>query len=368
MRVVIDARILRSSTGRYVERLLHYLQDIDRENEYLVLLLRKDFDGWEPKAPNFKKLVSDFPIYSFSEQLAFARQLYSLNADLVHFTMPQQPLLYFRPHVTSVHDLTLLDFRNSRRLGLIQNFFKNTLRPLVFKLALHRFVHSSREIITLTHYTKGRIAAHFNLPPERITVTYAAADRLEAQPTPYAPVENREFLLYVGNAFPYKNIRRLIEAFRALSRPELHLVLAGKKEFFYEELQRWVDAEKIPNVHITGFIPDSELAWLYRNGRAYVFPSLSEGFGLPALEAMQFNLPVASSRATCLPEVYDEAAHYFDPTDLQDMTVKISEVLDDEALRSRLIAAGKRRREKFSWARMAEQTLDVYQRALAGKK
>lgn len=364
MKIAVDARILRTSTGRYVERLLHYLQEIDQENEYVVLLLAKDFDSWEPVNPRFSKAAADFPSYSPDEQLGFAWLLYSLKADLVHFTMPQQPLLYLRPHVTTVHDLTLLEFRHRRKLPFPKGFLINTVRPVVFKAAMHRFVKGSEAIITPTHYVKERVAAMFDLPEERVTVTYEAADRLEAGRVPYEPVAGKEFLLYVGNAFPYKNVRRLIEAFRELGRPDLHLVLAGKKEFFYGELEAWVEAENIPNVHFTGFVSDGELAWLYDNMRAYVFPSLSEGFGLPGLEAMQFGVPVISSRASCLPEVYGEAAHYFDPQDTGDMAAKIADVLDDTALRTRLSEAGSRRVREFSWRRMAEQTLSIYRRAL----
>ncbi len=96
----------------------------------------------------------------------------------------------------------------------------------------------------------------------------------------------------------------------------------------------------------------------------YVFPSLSEGFGLPALEAMQHGAPVASSNATCLPEVYGDAAHYFDPLDVQDMVEKIQQIMDDSDLRKQLIKKGRHQAAKYSWQRMAEQTLEVYQSVL----
>ncbi|MGH7237195.1 MAG: glycosyltransferase, partial [Candidatus Saccharimonadales bacterium] len=97
---------------------------------------------------------------------------------------------------------------------------------------------------------------------------------------------------------------------------------------------------------------------------AYIFPSLSEGFGLPGLEAMMHGAPVVSSSATCLPEIYQGAAHYFDPLNVPEMAAKIAEVLDDEHLRGQLIAAGRLHAASLSWQRTAKQTLAVYQKLL----
>src|SRR5680860_1383161 len=106
-RIAIDARIISTSTGRYVERLLTYLQDIDKENEYLVLVKKKDLDYWKPKNKNFKVVEADFQEFRFLEQIGFLKFLNGLDADLVHFTMPHHPILYRRPFVTTIHDLTM---------------------------------------------------------------------------------------------------------------------------------------------------------------------------------------------------------------------------------------------------------------------
>jgi glycosyltransferase involved in cell wall biosynthesis len=112
-------------------------------------------------------------------------------------------------------------------------------------------------------------------------------------------------------------------------------------------------------------VSEGELRWLYEHCAAYVFPSLSEGFGLPGLEAMVHGAPVVSSNATCLPEVYGDAAHYFDPLNVDDIARKITEVLDNQALRNNLIARGHAQAATYSWRRMAEQTLAVYEACLA---
>jgi glycosyltransferase involved in cell wall biosynthesis len=146
---------------------------------------------------------------------------------------------------------------------------------------------------------------------------------------------------------------------------DLKLVLVGKREYHSKQLQKWIKKNThTESVIFTGFVPDEELKWYYENARAYVFPSLSEGFGLPGLEAMVHGCPVVSSDATCLPEVNGDAAHYFDPLDIQDMATKIDEVISSEPLRKKLIAKGYENAKRFSWRRMATQTLEVYKKVL----
>src|SRR5690606_15944664 len=112
--------------------------------------------------------------------------------------------------------------------------------------------------------------------------------------------------------------------------PKLRLVLAGKKEYYFKQLQKNItDSSVREDIFLPGFVDDAELKWLYENAEMYVLPSLSEGFGLPGLEAMVHGAPVASSNATCLPEVYQDGALYFDPLDTDDMAAKIALLLDN---------------------------------------
>ena len=108
MRIAIDARIINSSTGRYVAKLLEHLQDIDSSNQYIVLVREKDKNYWKPSVNNFSVIVAEFDNYSFAEQIGFKKLLDSLKPDLVHFCMPQQPILYRGRKVTTIHDLSLI--------------------------------------------------------------------------------------------------------------------------------------------------------------------------------------------------------------------------------------------------------------------
>jgi len=362
MKIVIDARIIRTTTGRYVERLLNYLQDIDHQNTYVILLDKKDFDGWQPTNPNFSKRRINIPNYSLKEQLNYAWLLYRLKADLVHFCMPQQPLLYWKKSVTTIHDLTLLHHKNY----VENNKIMYDTKQAIFKGILYFAAHKSRHIITPTKYARDDIIKTLGAKPERITVTYEAADPIQqAAEEPVALLESKPFIMYAGRTEPHKNIRRLILAHQQLlkTHPDLQLAIPGPKDGNNQMIEQWCKKEGYKQVHLLGFVSDGELRWLFKNARAYVFPSLSEGFGLPGLEAMGYGTPVVSSNATCLPEVYQDGAHYFDPQNVDDIASKINDVLTNDALRADLIAHGKNVIASYSWMRMAKETLDVYNKA-----
>ena len=361
--IVIDARELRTSTGRYVERLLNYLQEVDTDlsHRYIVLLKPKDMDGWNPRSKRFTKVACRFKEFTFGEQLGFAWQLYKLRADLVHFPMIQQPILYQRKVVTTMQDLTTLRFSNPSKNQLIFKF-----KQRVYHWVNYWGARKSKAIITPTEFVKDDIAKFANLNSRKITVTYEAGDSIEAKPEVMPDLEGKQYLMYVGRPTPHKNLDRLVDAYAFMkeSRPDLHLVLVGKTDKLFRRLAERVEKEAIRDVHFTGFVSEGQLLWLFQNCAVYVFPSLSEGFGLPGLEAMASGATVESSNATCLPEVYGEAAHYFDPYDTENMVKAISDVLDKPELRKKLIAAGRKQVGKYSWKRMAEQTLAVYNSVL----
>lgn len=363
--IVIDARIRRASTGRYVDRLIKHLQNIDTFHRYTVLV--QPDDDWKPTASNFTALPCPFAQFSLNplDQLRFTFQLRSLKPDLVHFTMTQQPLPYFGKIVTTTHDLTMLNF--VRRGPTPIPIFK-------IKMGLYRFMlrwshMKSDKIIVPTAYVGKDLASYQPSTNHKIVVTYEASEPplKVASKRPKQVEAHDQFIMYVGTAFPHKNLEKLVDAFDILNAkyPDLKLILVGKKEAHYQELEQKVASHpSAGNIIITGFLSDQELKWLYQNCRAYVFASLSEGFGLPGLEAMAHNAPVVSSDASCLPEVYGDAAHYFDATSPEDIALKTEEVLGSIKLRNKLMKAGQEQIKKYSWRHMAEETLAVYKEVL----
>jgi glycosyltransferase involved in cell wall biosynthesis len=361
MKIVIDAREYPTSTGRYIRKLIENLEKLQTEHEFVILLLPKDYDAYQPDAPNFSKLKAPYKEFTFSEQLGFLRFCRNLKADLVHFGMIQQPILYSGLKVTTIHDLTTARFRNPLTHPLIFKF-----KQLVYKFVIHSVARSNKTIITATEYVKNDLVSYTKISPKKVKVTHESADKIEANTEIIPDLKGQKFLLYVGRVHPHKNIQRLIEAFGALQKnnPELKLVLVGKKDALAEQNLVYAKKHGIKNVISTGYVSEGQLRWLYENCAVYCFPSLSEGFGLPSLEAMKHGAPVASSNATCLPEVNGDAAHYFDPLDVKDMAEKINDILTNDKLRNNLVKKGSEQVKKYSWKKMAEETLAIYEAAL----
>lgn len=359
--IAIDARIINSSTGTYVERLLHYLEQLKTNHTYSVIVPTKDKDYWVPTNPNFTIVTADFANYSLAEQFGFMTFLNKLNADLVHFCMPQQPLGYRGRSVTTFHDLTLLRTYNSDKNWLLFH-----LKQFIGSFVFRRVAHKTTHIITPSEYTKQDLLRTFrSLPSDKITVSYEAADITIGELQPYAH-PYKTFILYVGQQSDYKNIRRLGDAHQKLlkTQPDLGLILVGKLNDSAKKNKAYFEQKGYTNILFTDFIPNAQRDWLYTKAVAYVFPSLVEGFGLPGLEAMAYGTPVVSSNASCLPEIYGRAAHYFDPLDTVDMARALTDVTTRTSLQKQLRTAGTAQHKKYSWKKMARETQAVYDDAL----
>ncbi len=357
--IVIDARVRRSSTGRYASQLVEHLQAVDTYNRYTILVAPDD--DWQLHGKNFRIVPSPFPQFSFNplHELRFAWQLYRLKPDLVHFTMTQQPLLYFGKIVTTTHDLTMFYFVRRGSTPAVVHWLKMRLYHFLMWWS-HR---KSKRIIVPTRTIAKEVAEFQSFTANKLAVTYEAVGVSPSIKPAKPDGIDGDFIMYVGTAFPHKNLPALVAAFDILQakRPSLRLLLVGKTEKHYEELER--ETARHPsaaNITFTGFLPDAEVKWLMQRCRAYVFTSLMEGFGLPPLDAMSQGAPVVSSNASVMPEVYGDAAYYCDARDPKDIAAKISDVMDDPKLRQRLIDAGEKQIKKYSWRTMAEETLTVY--------
>ena len=358
--IVVDARIVNSSTGTYVERLLHYLEQVDTKNHYTIVVPSKDLDYWKPTNPNFTVVAGDFKNYSLDEQTKFKKFLDKLAPDLVHFCMPQQPILYKGRTVTTFHDLSLLRVYNSDKNWLVFHI-KQMVGKFVFSVAAKK----TNKILTPTNFVRQDVAKTLKVPLDKITTTYEAS---EVKVENIEPFEHpfKKFLIYVGQQSDYKNIGRLAEAHQKLltKHPDLGLILVGKLNKSASTNKAKFEKLGYKNILFTDFIPNSQRDWLYQQAEAFVFPSLTEGFGLPGLEAMGYGAPVVSSNATCLPEVYGDAAEYFDPLNVDEMAVAINRVITNPDLRRSLQEKGAKKVTEYSWRRMAEQTHAAYEEVL----
>ncbi|HRY52370.1 MAG TPA: glycosyltransferase family 1 protein [Candidatus Portnoybacteria bacterium] len=377
MKIGIDARFFgpkAKGLGRYTQKLIEELEKNDDQNDYLIFLRQENFNEYQPQSPRFKKILAPWRWYSLGEQIFFPCQLYGHKIDLMHFTHFNAPALYVRPFVITIHDLILQRFPTAKDtfFGRIKYWFKNIGYKIVIRLAAAK----AKKIITVSQFVKNDIIKYFGAAEEKITVIYEGSPKVANRQEPNSNREilekykiKKPYLLYVGNAYPHKNLPNLAKAFQLLRDgryQELQLVLVGGEDYFYQKLKK-ANCNSAGvcfggGVVFTGFVPDNELQSLYEEAEAYVFPSLCEGFGLPPLEAMSYALPVASSSATCLPEILGEAALYFDALDVKDMAEKIGQIISDKKLRQGMIEAGLKQIEKYSWQKMAKATREIYSR------
>lgn len=369
MKILIDGRwIKQTGIGRYIHQTLEQLLKLDTENEYILLVRTKDQDKITLRAPNLSLLPVDIEWYGVKEQTKLLKVIKAQKADLVHFTNFNFPLRYRGKFVITVHDLTLLHFRNIRQSTFSKPVY--LLKDQVMRLVLRQGVNRAKAVFVPTEFVKEDIAKSYHIRRNKIVVAHQAADLAYKRARVDLPKLgiNKPFLLYVGNAYPHKNLERLILAFGELVTKYLlnyQLVIAGKKDDFHAALEEEVQKSGLHDrVIFTGFVEDAQLAGLYKAATAYVFPSLSEGFGLPGLEAMSYGLPVISSNATCLPEIYGDAAEYFNPKSIASIAKVISKVLSDKALQEKLSKKGYTQVKKYNWKKTANVTLGVYEKVL----
>jgi glycosyltransferase involved in cell wall biosynthesis len=362
-KLVIDARESGTSTGRYIDKLVEYLHYLKPGFEITLLAKPGRMEYLRKAAPTFQVVAADIKEFTFAEQLKLKRLIRKQRPDLVHFPAAHQPIFYGGNVVTTIQDLTTVRFINPHK-----NRVAFLLKRLVYRYVVKRVAKKSTALIAISEYVKKDIIDYAHIDAAKVTVTLEAADAFPEPAEPIGGFGGKDFILFNGRPLPHKNLERLIEAFALLKprHPNLYLMLAGKRDKSHDAYLAL--AEKLgvkDHVVVTGWVTDGQLRWAMEHAKAYVYPSLSEGFGLPPLEAMLSGAPVVASNATCIPEVCGEAAHYFDPLDTQAMADAIDEVLTDKKLRQTLIGRGHQQVKKYSWRRMAEQTLAVYQQALS---
>ena len=365
MKIVIDAREYSTSTGYYVKGLLEGLKKVDEKNHYVVLMRSKDA-GQFTGPSNFEKVIADYKQFTFSEQLGFLRHISRLKADVVHFPAVQQPILYRGRVVTTFQDLTAVRFRNPARNPLVY-----WIMLQVYKVVNQYTARKSKFLIAPSDFVRRDVADYTGVSLDKIVVTHEAVALPDVPAEPISSLKGKRFLMYIGRPQPHKNIGRLMEAHARLLKdhPDLLLVLAGKIDVMYDTYKKLAKKLGTSNrVVFTGWVTDGEKRWLMENTIVFVASSLSEGFFISGIDAMSCGTPVTSSNATCLPEVHGKAARYFDPYDVGDMTRAIEDVMSDQKLRKQLIKAGYENIKRFSWEKMARQTVEVYEKAFRIKK
>lgn len=364
-RIGIDARKAADyGIGTHVRNLVQRLVRLDRSTEW-VLFHRPGDEPLLPAGERVRLVPERSGGYSLGELTALAAKARELRLDLYHAPHYVLPLRLPCPAVVTIHDvihLTAREYRGPRRLYA--------------RWMIGRAVRDAARVITVSRASEREILRQFPRRRPRIQVIPNGVEELfhprPADETAAFVAETfglaGPYLLFVGNPKGHKNLDLLLEGFVKLARryPTLHLLAVGGDEDQRAALARrarrlGIDAR----TRLAAPVDRDALARLYAGAGAFVFPSRDEGFGLPPLEAMACGTPVASSSSASLPEVLGPAAAYFSPESSDSLVEAICRILDDAALRERLVHLGLERARLFSWDDAARRTLALYREVLA---
>jgi|WetSurMetagenome_2_1015567.scaffolds.fasta_scaffold00244_11 glycosyltransferase involved in cell wall biosynthesis len=346
----------RVGSSEYCFQLLLNLNKIDRKNNYIIYLPEKPTPDLPEEAQNWHyKVVGPrwmWTLVGLSLEFLLRRS----KPDV--FFSPTHYLPIFTPAKTviSILDVSFLKFP--------ELFKKSDLNQLT-KWTKYSADKASM-VFTISEASKGDIIKSYEIPDDMVVITYPGIKEIFNDKQRILNMDEikkkygvvNEYVLFVGTLQPRKNVSRLIEAFSKLNKPNLDLVVVGKKGWNFEEILAAPKKFGVENkVKFLDFVSDEDLPAFYRNALCFALPSLYEGFGLPVLEAMKYGCPVIISKISSLPEAGGDAALYVDPKNADDIKNKLEIIINDKELRKLLIQKGYEQTKKFSWEKTARETL-----------
>lgn len=365
MKIGIDARLYsQSGVGRYIRNLLKELEVLDKANEYFIILAAEDYHKVSFNNGNFHKVLTNITWHSWQEQLYLAGLLNRLKLDVVHFPYFSVPYLYRGKFIITIHDLIIDHFKTGRASRKLYPYY--LLKRWAYRKVLENALRKSSKILAISKSTKKEIIDHYQINADKIVLTFDGLDKnFLSKKTPAAAGKNYPFayFLFVGNAYPHKNLEKLITAFdHPALKKRLKLVLVGENDYFYENLKSIVAGKKLEKeVIFHGPAVDNDLISLYSHAEALVVPSLMEGFGLPNLEAAALNCPLIMSDIPVFREIWQDASYFFEPEDFNSIRKVLIEFLDknknelsEKIIKARKIAL------KYDWRKSARVTLLQY--------
>lgn len=358
MRIGVNARILTSLTmegvHRYIYETVREMATNHPEDDFILFFDRKvkvDFGFPSNVTPVFVPAHARKPIlwtWWFEWMLPIYLKKYKI--DVFYSGDGYLSLKSEIPSVMAIHDLAYLHFPDYMKKDSLKYYEKNVLR----------YLERANHIITVSEFVKNDIIDHFCIPENKISVAGNAVDTLPhytetdlRKTLPFDPSDNPYFL-YVGSIHPRKNINNLIHAFNQFQKkyPQFKLVLAGRMAWKTDHIEALIKTS--PAVFYTGMVSENVKYKLISEAFAFAYISVFEGFGIPLLEAMKTGTPVITSSVTSMPEVAHGAALLANPTDIDDISQKMENLVNNPDVREKLIEAGYKRVKDFSWKTSSE--------------
>jgi glycosyltransferase involved in cell wall biosynthesis len=361
-KILIDARwygLEQRGIGRYAKELIDGLVTYQADFE-IVLIVSQQNINLVPKV--FKKVVAKSRWYTMREQWEIPWIIEKVKPDFFHAMHINVPLVCPVPYIVTVHDLQLLRIADQRATTLPPLLFK--LKTMFAKFVVKHAILNATKIVAVSQFTADEIKAmvHGRLPAmEVIWEGTSALPQKNFRPNLLHSLNiTKPYFVYCGAAYPHKNVELLIEAFNTFNNNHKNgyqLVLVGRTDYFYSRIQ---NSSKSANIIFAGYLPDSDVAFLYKQSLAFVIASNYEGFGLSPLEAQNCGAPVIAAKAGSLPEVLMDSVLYFEKDSANSLVVKLEQLALNEELRQQLIAKGNANHKIFSWSVMAKKISDMY--------
>ncbi|MCL4363955.1 glycosyltransferase family 4 protein [Patescibacteria group bacterium] len=325
-RIGIDARLFsQTGVGTYLQNLLYYLDKASPGQEiYYVYLREQDAVKINFKSRNIVKKIANQRWHGFSEQTTFLLQLLRDDLDLMHFTYFSYPILYNKKFVATVHDTTPLLFKTGK--ASTKNGVFYSIKHLIFRLVLYLQVSRSLKIITPSETVKNELIKQYGSKiSAKIKIIYEGINHkiIENKENQSMKTKFKNFFVYVGNFYPHKNVENLIRAFSSVPE-EYRLVLVGPDDYFTGKIVKQIESLKLhKKITVIRNPPYSDLIFFYKNALAIIQPSLSEGFGLPLVEAAHFGTPIIASNIPIFKELWGNRYLDFNPKNAADIRKQI---------------------------------------------
>ena len=370
MKMGIDARMFGprvggGGIGRYIAELVMHLQEVDKETEYVVFLKKENFHDFIIKSKNFSKRLVDIPWYSVKEQFAFPREILLSKVQAMHYPHWNVPIWSNIPFVVTIHDLILLEDQESAH-ATTRGALAHGVKFAAFRHVLEHAVHKSRHIISISETTKRSILSHFRVSPQKISVVYQGVKAPEAERG--LSLEKldvaKPYVLAVGNMYPHKNHRVLLEALQECEDlPNLKLVFAGKYDAFAEKLKHTAEelgvGQKVRFIHAP---TDGEMRLLFEGAALLAHPARIEGFGIPPLEAALLKTPIAVSDIPIFHETLGEGAQFVPLEDPSAWAAVMRHAVEEPGAWNPLITSAMRQARRYNWEGCAKEMKELYLR------
>lgn len=372
MRIVIDARLYgleNAGLGRYTMNLVPNLLELDKGNHYYLLLRKKYFNSLNFNN-NCTKVLADYRHYSLLEQIKIPALIRSLKPDLVHFLHFNVPIFYSGPFLVTIHDLLMHKFNGLDTTTLTLPFYY--LKRVGYKKVFDHALKKSLAIITPSNFVKEDLLSSYLIPENKIKVIYegvgqAFFNNVAKSDSVLSKYKiNPPYFFYVGNAYPHKNLPRLLDALISLNRDrsqKISLLIVTPRDVFTKKLDKFVKQRNISAlVRILDYVADIDLIQMYKNSLAFIYPSFSEGFGLQGLEAFAVGTLVIASDIRVFKEIYADKARYFNPYDFSSIVAVMENVINMPSKdRFKIVSDSQKYAKLFSWQKTAEQTFKLYE-------